>query len=234
MFRYRIFIFLFLFPMMVLGQHTVTHGNVLWANYNNSFRVDNKWSIVNDIQIRTKDEIDKWSLFALRSGLVYKINKKVSVTAGFAWFGSVNYFEEKVVVANEWRPFQELSIQREIKLLKFLQRLRLEQRFLQKVSAGKKMHDFETRHRLRYRFEFGYPVFNKKVVLFAGNEVMGNLNYIKDIRFFDQNRAFLAVNTKLSASTLFQFQYIRLVQWRPAINVLENNNVFRCSIHQQF
>jgi hypothetical protein len=219
---------------MLFGQHTVTHGNVIWANYNNSIHIDSNWSIVNDAQIRTKDEIDKWSLFALRTGVVYRINKSVAVTAGLAWFGTMNYFYENTVLANEWRPWQELSFQRNIKSVKFIQRLRLEQRFLQKISNGKKMDDFETRHRLRYRFEFGYPVWNKKVVLFAGNEVMGNLNYIKDNRFFDQNRSFLSVNYSLSHSTVFQFQYIRLVQWRSAIKVLENNNVFRCSIHQQY
>jgi len=224
----------FLFPLTLFGQHTATHGNVIWANYNNSIFIDSNWSIVNDVQIRTKDEIDKWSLFALRTGAVYKINKHVAVVAGIAWFGSMNYFSGKTVLANEWRPWQELSFSNEIKSVKFTQRLRLEQRFLQKLFEGKKTDYFETRHRLRYRLEFAYPVWNKKVVLNAGNEVMGNLNYVKDNRFFDQNRTFLAVDCKLSHSTVFQFQYIRLVQWRSAIKVLENNNVFRCSIHQRF
>ena len=219
--------------MMLLGQHTNTHGNVIWANYNNSSFLDSNWSIANDVQIRTQDEIDKWSLFALRTGIVYRINKNVAVTAGVAWFGTMNYFNEKPVMANEWRPWQEISFQREIKAVKFIQRVRLEQRFLQKLSGGKRIDDFETRHRLRYRFEFGYPV-NKKLSMSAGNEVMANLNYIKNIRFFDQNRTFLSVNSKLSHYTVFQFQYIRLVQWRSATKVLENNNVFRCSIHQQF
>lgn len=230
----RILICCFLFPVTLFGQHTTKHGNVIWANYNNSISIDSNWSSVNDVQIRTQEEIDKWSLFALRTGAVYKVNEHVSVAAGLAWFGSMNYFSDKTVLANEWRPWQEVSFKNNLNSIKITQRFRLEQRFLQKIFEGKKTDYFETRHRIRYRLEFAYPVWNKNLVLLAGNEVMVNLNYIKDIRFFDQNRAFVAVDCKLSNSTVFQFQYTRLVQWRAAAKVLENNNVFRCSIHQRF
>lgn len=218
----------------MFGQRTVKRENVIWANYNNSISIDSNWSVVNDVQIRTKDDIDKWSLFALRTGAVYKVNNHVSVAAGLAWFGSMNYFSDRTVLANEWRPWQEVSFRNNLKSVKVTQRFRLEQRFLQKLFEGKKTNYFETRHRLRYRFEVAYPVWEKKLVLNAGNEVMGNLNYIKDIRFFDQNRAFLAADYKLSKATVFQFQYIRLVQWRATSKILEKNNVFRCSIHQRF
>ena len=224
----------FLFPLGLSGQHSVKHSNAIWSNYNNSIRLDSHWSVVNDVQVRTKDGIDKWSLFALRTGAVYKPSQHVAVAGGIAWFGTMNYFPDKTLLANEWRTWEEVSYINNVKLLKITQRVRLEQRFLQKLLDGKRTHDFETRQRLRYRFEVGYPVYNEKVMLYAGNEVMGNLNYLKDNRFFDQNRTFLTVETKLTGSTTFQFQYIRLQQWRAATNVLEIINVFRGSIHQRF
>lgn len=233
MIRQYLFLLLCFFPVLLFSQRTVTHGNVLWANYNNSFRIDSNWSILNDVQLRTRDEWDKWSLLALRSGVAYKLNEKTILTAGFAWFGTLHYFEEKRLLANEWRPWQELSISSRLQSFKLIQRLRLEQRFLQTIDAGKKLHAVETRHRLRYRFEFAHPV-TQTLSLSAGNEVMVNVNYIHDTRFFDQNRLFLALNTKVGAATIFQLQYIRLLQYRGAANVLEKNNVFRASIHQQF
>ncbi len=231
---FRMLLCCFLFPHTLFGQHTVKHENVVWANYNNSIAIDSTWSLVNDLQIRTKDGIDKWSLFALRTGAVYKLNKHVSVAAGLAWFGTMNYFTDKTVLANEWRPWQEVSFRNNLRSVKITQRFRLEQRFLQKLFEGKRTNYFETLHRLRYRTEVARPIWNKKLVLIAGDEVMANLNYIKDNRFFDQNRAFVAADYKLSASTVFQFQYIRLVQWRAASKILEDNNVFRCSIHLRF
>jgi Protein of unknown function (DUF2490) len=233
MMRQSLFLLLFIFPVWLFSQRTVTHGNVLWANYNNSIRIDSNWSIINDVQLRTRDEWDKWSLVALRSGVAFKLNEKTMLTAGFAWFGTVHYFEEKRLLANEWRPWQELSVSSPLPSFKLIQRLRLEQRFLQTISAGKKLHAVETRHRLRYRFEFAYPV-TQTLSMSAGNEVMVNLNYINDTRFFDQNRLFLTLNKKLGAATFFQLQYIRLLQYRGVANVLEKNNVFRASIHQQF
>ncbi len=222
------------FATCVFGQHTVKHENVIWVNYNNSISIDSNWSMVNDVQIRTKDDIDKWSLFALRSGATYKVNKHVSVAAGIAWFGTMNYFSERTVLANEWRPWQEVSFKNNLKSVKITQRFRLEQRFLQKLFEGKKTNYFETRHRLRYRFELARRILNNKLVLNAGNEVMVNLSYLKDNRFFDQNRTFAAVDYKLSNFTVVQFQYIRLVQWRATSKILEENNVFRCSIHHRF
>ena len=231
---YRILLCCFLFPLALFGQYTVKHENVIWANYNNSISIDSNWSVVNDVQIRTKDDIDKWSLFAFRTGALYKVNKHVSVAAGLAWFGSMNYFSERTVLANEWRPWQEVSFRNNLKPLKVTQRFRLEQRFLQKLFEGKKTNYFEIRHRLRYRFEVGRPILNNKLMLNAGNEVMVNLNYLKGNRFFDQNRTFAAVDYKLSNLTIVQFQYIRLVQWRATSKILEDNNVFRWSIHQRF
>ncbi len=233
MLKFSVIIFLIFFPFIMFAQHTVTHSNMLWVNYNNNIRVDSSWSVVNDVQLRTKDWADKWSQFAVRTGLVYNLKKNITVTLGFAWFASVSYFNNRPVLANEWRPWQEIAFQKQIRSLKFIQRVRLEQRFLQQLSNGKKTNDFETRHRLRYRFEFGYPVCSGKYILFAGNEVMGNLNYIGTNRFFDQNRTFAYVNCKLSPKTIFQFQYIKVLQWRATAWVLEDNNVFRFSIHQQ-
>ena len=67
----------------------------------------------------------------------------------------------------------------------------------------------------------------------AGNEIMVNLNDVGNPRFFDQNRIYLSVNRKLSGTTFFQLQYMRLVQWRAAVKELENNNVFRLGIQKQ-
>ena len=233
MYRILLILFLFLILSEAKAQHSNTHANMLWFNYNNTVVINNKWSIVNDAQLRTRNWAERWSQFALRSGAVYKLNNKFALTAGFTWFGNVKYFNDRPVVANEWRPWEEVSLQLKQKKIVFFQRLRLEQRFLQKVAAGKKLPDYDFRLRLRYRFEFALPQYKNKFELRLGNEIMGNINHIGDTQFFDQNRTFLILNIKISPQLVFQFQYIKLFQWQPSVNTLDNQDVFRFGIQQQ-
>ncbi len=233
MYKIAITLLFFIISFFATGQTTVKHTNLIWSNYSNNIRLDDKWSIVSDVQIRTKDWLSHWSQFALRSGAVYKLAAKISLAAGFTWFGNVGYFNNEPVVANEWRPWEDITFQTGIGKNIFLQRVRVEQRFLQIVVLGKKTSEYEKRQRFRYRFEFGFPLSNKKMEIHLGNEVMVNLNYISDDRFFDQNRTFAFINYKLSPTTLFQFQYLKIFQWQGAIHLMDNQNVFRFGIHQQ-
>jgi hypothetical protein len=226
-------VIIFFISTTLVAQNKVTHTNMLWFNYNNNLALNQKWNIVSDVQIRTRDWTSHWSQFALRSGAAYKLNDKFTVTGGFTWFGNVRYYNDEPIVANEWRPWEEIAFQTAIGKNLFIQRIRLEQRFLQIVLAGKKTKEYEKRQRFRYRIEFGFPFNNKKMEIHLGNEVMVNLNYISDSRFFDQNRTFAFINYKVSPLILFQFQYIKIFQWQGAIKVMDDQNVFRFSIHQQ-
>lgn len=227
-----VIVFLFISPALK-AQHTTVHTQMFWLNYNNYITLNNRWSINNDVQVRTREWTTHWSQFAIRSGVSYKFNPRLAVAAGFTWFGNVRYFDDEPVVANEWRPWEEVSYQLNSRKNIFIQRLRLEQRFLQQVVNGQKTNDYEKRQRLRYRAEFGIPLPNKKFEIHFGDEVMANINYIADNRFFDQNRIFAFINFKLSAHTFLQYQYIKIHQWQPARNTMENQDVFRFSIHQQ-
>ena len=232
--RFAVFFLVSLFYNTVNAQHTATHANMLWFNYNNTVFINDKWSIASDAQLRTRDWTGRWSQFALRTGVAYKINKKFTATAGFAWFGNVRYFNGKPIVPNEWRPWQEVAYQLKGKKINFTQRLRTEQRFQQQVVNEKKTQDYQERFRLRYRFEFGFPVNKEKITASIGNEVMVNPGHISDSVFFDQNRSFFFMNFKLTPATIFQFQFIKLFQWQAANRILDDQNVFRFSIHQQF
>jgi Protein of unknown function (DUF2490) len=233
MYKIALMFLFFSISFFAAGQNTVKHTNLIWLNYNNTIQLDDKWSIASDVQLRTKDWVSHWSQFALRTGAVYKLDTKFSLAAGFAWFGNVGYFNDDPVVANEWRPWEEMGFQTGVGKNIFVQRVRLEQRFLQIVVLGKKTSEYEKRQRFRYRLEFGFPLSSKKMEIHLGNEVMVNLNYISGNRFFDQNRTFAFINYKLSPAVLFQFQYIKIFQWQGLTKIMDEQNVFRCSIHQQ-
>jgi hypothetical protein len=127
-----------------------------------------------------------------------------------------------------------MSFQIKIGKSSFLQRLRLEQRFLQKIVSGNKVNDYELRDRLRYRFEFGFPLFKKQqLAIHFGNEVMINVDHSADNLLFDQDRLFAFLNVRLSNSIMVQCQYLKIFQWQAANKIIDNQNVLRFSIHQQ-
>ncbi|HMO62834.1 MAG TPA: DUF2490 domain-containing protein [Ferruginibacter sp.] len=232
----RLYLFAFivtLFLQSLQAQQSSTHTRMLWFNYNHSISFISRWSILNDVQIRSRGWATQWAQFALRTEGYYRLNRKVAVGAGFSWFSTVRYVDEEMVLPNEWRPFEEVLLELHGKKLGVIQRLRLEQRFLQKTSGTSKLNAYEHRERLRYRLEGILPVFLNGIDVHVGNEVMANINYISDNRFFDQNRSFVIVNCRLSANTQFQFQYIKIFQWFGAARLMDNQDVLRFGIQQQ-
>jgi len=231
--RYISFVIL-LMPITAKAQHKTTHTNMLWEGYYNTTNFNKDWSLLSDAQIRTRDWTKQWSQILVRSGLNYKINNQIAVTAGFAFFKNAQYSNKELFLKNEWRPWQEFSYQVRLHKLNFIQRLRTEQRFLQQVTDNEKTHHYQYIFRLRYRFEFQIPFLENRIIFLAGNEVLVNPGYLNNSMFFDQNRTFAGVNFKLNQSTGLQFQYLKILQWHSNTSVLDDQNIIRINLLQQF
>jgi hypothetical protein len=216
-----------------IAQHKNAHTNMLWVNYNNTLVINNNWSWSNDFQLRSREWLTHWWQLAMRTGVQRNLNKKFTISAGLAWFDNVRYYNDEPIFANEWRPWVDVSFQLQPKKTIVMQRLRFEERFLQKVAADKKLPDYEERQRLRYRLEFTFPPINKHIEIHAGDEVMVNLNHTGDSLFFDQNRFVVLANYKLANASFFQFQYIKNFQLLARNYTLEDQDIFRFSFHQK-
>lgn len=215
------------------SQPKHAHTNMLWINYNNSVALHNNWTWSNDFQLRSREWLQHWWQMAVRTGVQKTIDKHWSVSGGMAWFNNVRYVNDESIFHNEWRPWIDLSYTALIKKTPVVQRLRFEERFLQKVVSNKKTNDFETRERLRYRLEFTLGKIGRKVEVHAGNEIMVNLNHVSDTLFFDQDRIILLANFNTSPSSFFQFQFIKNYQLLARNYTLEDQNIFRFSYHQK-
>lgn len=223
-----------LLPLTSKAQHKTTHTNMLWEGYYNTISFNKHWSLLSDAQVRTKDWTRQWSQMLVRSGVNYKINDHISFTGGFAFFKNAQYANKELLLKNEWRPWQELCYQVKSGKINFLQRLRTEQRFLQQVANNHKTPDYQYIFRLRYRLEFQIPFQENKFVFLAGNEVLVNPAYLNNSLFFDQNRTFAGMNLKLDRNTALQFQYLKILQWHSNTSVLDDQNVARINLLQQF
>ena len=232
--RNHIFQVILLIPLASKAQHTTQHFNVIWAGYNNTIRFNKKWSLVSDAQLRTKDWAAQWMLYDIRSGLSYNINEQVAVTGGFALFRNAQYVGSQHFFKNEWRPWEEISYQLKLNKINLLQRLRTEQRFIQEVVNNKKTENYQYIFRLRYRFEWQFPLKENRFMLLAGNEIMVNPGYINNTLFFDQNRTYAGINFKFNSKNNLQCQYIKIFQWYSNTNVLDDQNVIRLNFIQQF
>ena len=221
-------------PLALKSQHTTYHTNMMWAGYYNTLSFNKKWSLVSDAQVRTKEWTNKLSQVLVRSGLSYKFNEHLAATGGFAFFKNAQYVQKNLLLKNEWRPWQEISYQTKLNTINFIQRLRTEQRFLQQVVNDKLSKQYQYIFRLRYRFDFQFPLTNNNLKILLGNEVLVNSGYLNNKQFFDQNRSFAGINFKLNSNTNLQAQYLKIFQWRSNTSVLEDQNVFRVNIIQQF
>jgi hypothetical protein len=225
---------IFIMPVVSKAQHKTEHTNVLWAAYNNTIRFNKKWSVISDVQLRTTDWTEKWLLYAVRTGVNYSFNEHISIDAGFTLFKTAQYGTQLLLFKNEWRPWEDISYQLELNKINLIQRLRTEQRFLQQVVNNKKSSTYQYIFRLRYRFEWQFPLEENKFKLLIGNEVLINPGYVDSTLFFDQNRTFAGINFNMGSNTNLQCQYIKIFQWHSNSSLLEDQNAFRVTFYQQF
>lgn len=219
-----------LVPFLVNAQVRTVKSNMIWAGYYNSVNLNKKWSVNSDLQFRTRHWTREISQAVIRSGLSYKMNDHFSVTGGFAYLSTAQYLPEKLVMKNEYRPWLEFAYQDSYKKTRFNHRLRLEERFLQQLQSGEKSHVYEKLFRVRYKIDAQFRL--KGTLNFVvANEVMFHPGYISDNRFFDQNRASVALNLKVSEPLSLQWQYMKIYQSRNRATILEDQDVFRFLVY---
>jgi hypothetical protein len=225
-------ILIILFPFFVFSQTKIDRFNLLWANYQNTLRLNNRWEVLSDAQFRSKEITRSWFLFAFRSGLSYTLNDKYKVAAGFCWFGVPASKSMNFTLRNEWRPWQDVSIFGKINRTNIIQRVRLEERFLPIQSANNgTIYEFILR--MRYKIDFEKFINHSQWMIRVGDELMVNPGFVGNGRFFDQNRAYAALGYRFSNQFQCNLMYIKIYQWRNAAETLEDQNVFRINfIHQ--
>lgn len=216
------------------AQRKIEHTNMIWTGYYNTIHFNKKWSVASDAQLRTRDWNEKWSQLLIRSGLSYAFTEWAALTGGFGFFKNAQYSGKQLFLKNEFRPWQEFSYHAKWNKINIIQRLRTEQRFLQQVVNYTKSNRYEYILRVRYRFEFQVPLKENELKLLLGNEIMVNPHYISNSLFFDQNRTMAGLQYTLRPKTSMQCQYLKIFQWRSNASVMEDQNVFRLNIYQEF
>ncbi len=206
------------------------YSKMLWAGYYNQITLNEKWGINSDIQFRTKNWYEHPSQALIRTGVVYKANQKINLTLGIAHF---RFFLDDTKTRGEWRPWQEVAYTDNIGKFQLTQRVRIEERYNQKVVGSIPVSDYIFNWRFRYRLDLQYPLFKgekKALWLVLGNEVMVNAGPPIVYNYFDQNRSYIGINYEHNKNFTYQIQSMHI--WQQLSNgiTMDNISVIRFNI----
>jgi len=179
----------------------------------------NRWRWWLDGQYRFQNSATNVSTVLLRPAIGYAVRPRLTLWAGYGWFGSD---ADGVGRVDENRLWQDLIWRPAIDgPLQMLLRTRLEQRWL---DTG---DDAGWRARQLLRLELPFAA-NGKLALVGANEVLIALNDTDwgERSGLDQNRLFLGVSYRLNAKAIVDFTYLNLYVDRPVIEDVVNHLLF--------
>jgi len=237
--------YLFFAVFSLSGLHAQTrHTFNGWGAVFSSFKINNKFSIHFDAQLRSGDKWEQLQTILIRPGLHYKINATQIATIGYAYV-----HQERVLAGvDDWLPEhriweqyiinQAFSIDGHASSLQH--RFRLEQRFLPKLvltynELSNDGHMFS--QRLRYFVRGIFPLapcvkFEKGIFVSLQDEIMVNISgatYVND-KFFDQNRAYTSLGYRLSKKADLELGYMhQYVAGRNNIRTI--NSILQLAIY---
>ncbi len=189
-----------------------------WLASFNTFKVGKKTSIHADLQWRSTDEIKQTQTVLLRSGLNYHLNKKIIITAGYAFISNKRVVSTVEGFAPEHRTWEQFIYNHKLKNIFTSHRFRIEQRFIGKsiVLNNELKNDGSVyANRFRYFIRNILPLnsetsFQKGVFAALQNEVFVNFGNTSNVngKFFDQNRLYLAMGYRLSTKADLEVGYM--------------------------
>jgi len=158
-------------------------GPGTWFQYFGNQKINRKWNWHNEVQYRDHNFIGDINQLLLRTGIGYNLSENNNnILLGYAFIQSHTYVDSvNKITKNENRIFQQFITKVQLNTFYFVNRFRIEERFL--------TDDYKTR--FRYFLSVNKPL-NKKameknaVYLSAYDEIF--LNFQSPV--FDQNRLY--------------------------------------------
>lgn len=211
---------------MMLGlsasaQHKeVTRSTNGWFMLMNQLRLNEGWSLSNELHIRRADVYERWQQFLLRPALNYHINPNVELSVGYTYIKNYPYGEQPVKMkAAENNIWQQLLLKQAIGKVGILHRYRLEERFVDRVrqvnDGQYEINGTDYRQRFRYRITANIPLlqFTEQKVLFASvfDELWVNLENDFMLSSFNQNWFYAGLGYQFNKMGNLQAGYLNQV-----------------------
>ena len=239
-------IILLFLSLSALGQTTPERSTVqqshLWLQAFSTIRLDERWSVPVEAQVRRAQTGLTWQGLLVRGALMRDINEKVAVGGGYGHQVSWIYGPfAPLAKFGEHRTYQQVIIKSKVGSTPLEHRLRLEQRWIQRVDSSRRIaldeHFFQ--NRLRYRAGISVPLrYDEKgtgkarepeTFLFLNDEVMLSFGKAVDRNEFDQNRFAVGIGQKLG-NVILQSGYLHQYLKRANGYQFESNHTLTLSV----
>lgn len=199
--KYVFFSFLFLVfltPRIATAQDSDL-GN--WLIYIGNKKLNNKWSIHNEVQYRNYNAVGDLEQLLLRTGLGYNITENNNILLGYGYILSENYIgetDDKVSV-NEHRVFQQFTTKQKVGKIGLSHRYRFEQRFVEDDFKMRLRYFLGVKVPLQYRKDEKNPLYFS-----VYNEVFLNI----ESSVFDRNRVYAGLGYTFSKALRLELGYM--------------------------
>lgn len=207
----------------------VTTQEQTWFSVNTTAKLSNRWGFIADAHIRRSDFLTLPSFYFLRGAVNYWIHPKLTFAFGYGHMWVAPTKAGYNTFANENRLYQQVQLLSNAGKVSIVQRMRSEQRWIEKIVQDKKTDTINFTERLRYLLSFTIPVFKNKQLpsLIISDEVC--LQFGKKIVYntFDQNRIFIGIKQTISKSLSFDAGYMYLYQQKETGYQYNANKTYR-------
>ena len=219
--RIYIIFFLILLSHLVVGQNR----HHIWIDYYNYYPLSSKFLLDTEFGIRLLIGDQQWQRYNIRNALIYKLNKKISLTAALNFHDFSDDFSAKNFEIRTWQgiklsiPFLNTTLNNQV---------RYEERFFNFQSEQSAFYV----GRFRYEFSTSIPIaslfsLKNQFYLPVSEEILLNVGKEAD-RFPHQNRISFGIGYAFNDNIRSELIYVKQHTKRfPESNFLPTDNLYR-------
>lgn len=195
--------------ILVISLHVQGQKNDFgsWNVLNTKVNLSEKWNLFNELQVRSQSFYANHFYYEVKGGVSFAISKNFSVLAGigkYKTFTDGGSFKQPVT-NNEFRFWQQLTMNHYLDRIKFEHRYRVEQRWFKD----------EYRNRFRYRLSAAVPINARKIAAKVFYASAFNEIFLTNTEpYFERNRVFAGMGYQINDMFTIQPGYVYQYDYR--------------------
>ncbi|HZH97215.1 MAG TPA: DUF2490 domain-containing protein [Flavisolibacter sp.] len=212
-----------------------------WLGSFNTFKLNNRFSLHFDGQLRSTDQLQQVSAVLLRPGLNFHLNKTWVLTGGYMLNLNRRTNSGISALLGEHRAWQQVQANYKLGKVAVAHRFRFEERFIPrpKVDGNDlKTNGYDQAFRFRYFIRNIFPLvsgsgFSEGPFLALQNEIFlntGNKTAVNG-KAFDQNRLYGAVGYRLKGKFDVEAGYMN--QYISTRTAFINNHIVQLALYKR-
>lgn len=226
--------FCFQVPLLAQNRQVANHANA-WLMYFGTHKFASKWSVHLEAQWRRNQWVQQPQQLLLRTAMNYQVASNLQTSIGYCYVDTYPYGEFPVSTAfPEHRIWEQFQTRQQIGKLEWINRYRLEQRFMYSNGA---VPVYQNRFRFLTRISVplhGPEIRDRTWYLSLYNESMISFGKQVKLNAFDQNRAYAALGYKFPGLGRLEFGYLFQILMKSDGVRQENNHTLQVGLTTSF